>query len=238
MKTQKTFWKPMGLILGFTLMASFAGCGRTSDSSAPLPGVANGIPGGLSGIPTAQCGSGRFSFSDANCLTDFSSACLRVGGVVTGTQTCKIQVADTVSTFSGVLNPDSPSGPQAGRGLLVRQGDLLTFYGTGNWGTQNTGYSSIDILNIFKIYWGTWSTFSCSKVDIDGRNDSKVGNYQGLPAGLIGAIDGAAESFFIGSRLSNYQVRNAGTLHVGMNAPVDLLDLCGGYSGTLYVTVR
>lgn len=237
MKIQKAFLNPVGLILGFAFIVNFSGCGKT-DSSAPLPGVNNGIPGGSSGVPTAQCGTGRFSFTDANCLTDFSSACSRVGGLVTGTQTCKIQVADTVSAFSGVLNPDNPSGSLAGHGLLVRQGDLLTFYGTGNWGSQSGGNSSVDILGIFKIYWGTWSTFSCSKVDIDGKSDSKVGSYQGLPAGLIGAVDGTAESFFIGSRLSNYQVRNAGTLHVGMNAPADLTDLCGGYSGTLYVTVR
>jgi hypothetical protein len=136
-------------------------------------------------------------------------------------------VADTVSNQTGILNPFDTSAPFAGRGIQVRSGDVLTFYGSGTWGTNNVNFESEKILGIFTVYWGTWSTPTCNKVNI------------GLAAGLIGSVSGTSEVFFVGgASLNNYLVRNSGVLHFGMNAPSDLSGLCGGYSGTLKVTVR
>lgn len=222
-------------------MGTLSGCGKSSDSGSGLVGGVGGGSGTYGTASLGQCGSGPYSFSDPSCLTDFTTACIRAGGLIDGSrsQTCMFTVADTVTNQTGLLNPFDANAPFAGRGILVRSGDQITFYGSGTWGTTNANFESEKILGIFTVYWGTWSTPTCNKVNINGVSDGKVGYNDGLAAGLIGSVSGTSEVFFVGgTSLNNYLVRNSGVLHFGMNAPSELSGLCGGYTGTLKVTVR
>ncbi len=236
MRNRKKFFKPVGWILGLSLISWAPGCGKTSDSTLPpTAGITGGYVTGPFPVGTGgQCGSGPYSFSDPNCLTDFTSACTRVGGVVyaNSLNTCAIPVGPvSVTSQTGILNPGDTSGPYSGRGLLVRAGDLISFYGSGSWGTADVSTGSF-----LKIFNYSWSSYDCNKVNAKGESDGgSTGTNQGLPMGLIGAVSGSSEAFQIGSYLSSYQIHNAGYLHIGMNAPANLAGICGSFSGTLYV---
>lgn len=235
MKNQKKLFRSIGLVLTLGLAGLMSACGKSDSPNPPIGGV--GIPGNYTG-PIGQCGSGPYSFENSNCLTDFNTACTRVGGLVTSSRTCMIAVNNTVTSTSGILSPGDTSGPLAGAGILVRAGDLLTFSGIGTWGTAKVNYSSTQILKIFNFYWGSWSTVDCNKVNLNGIGDGKAGTNEGLPAGLIGAISSSNEAFMVGANLNNYSVHSTGVLHIGMNAPQSLEGLCGSYSGHLYVTTH
>jgi hypothetical protein len=164
---------------------------------------------------------------------DFVSACNRAGGIASQ-KTCAFPVNALVTSTSGVLNPSNPSGPLAGTGIVVRPGDLLAFTGTGKWGTIETSQGSF----FFDLFNYSWTSYDCDKVDLNGYADGKLGKNESVAAGLIGAVAGTSEVFVVGKVLSIYEIKNAGVLHVGVNAPTGMAGLCGGYSGTMYVTVK
>ena len=221
-------------------MVSLSACGQnntSSQDSTSLP-VAVPQPAIVTPVTTGGCGSGPYSFTNSSCLTDFMTACEAVGTVYSSLpqrQICRIPVGPVaINSQNGILNPSDSTGPLTEVKLVVRSGDIISFQGTGSWGTANSSTGSF----LFGLFNYSWSSFNCNKVDINGNGENGVASNQGYPMGLIGEVSGTSEVVNIGSHLSQYTVQNAGTMSLGMNAPSGLSGLCGGFSGVISITVQ
>lgn len=211
----------------FFAVSAFAltavGCGKASD-----PGPVGYVPGSV-----LSCAAGQFGFNNGSCVPDFNQACWQAGGIVSGSRTCDIPVASYVNSYSGILPADNIAASNVTGGLMIRQGDVISFYnGMGSWGSSSSSSSSYlgGLITVFS------TSYNCKQVSLTGVGSSSTGTHGGLPAGLI-ATDGV-ETFFVGASLASKTINHTGLLRMGMNVPANLPGICGSWSGILRITTH